>query len=111
VSATVKQAGSHPPKFLTSPKKLTVALGRVAYIELKAEDTDEDVLTFSSEAPLPKGVVLSQSPLGRAGLFWQPTPDQVGSHKIIFKVSDGKGGEDTLPIEVEVLPGGDKEKR
>ncbi|MDP2897965.1 MAG: TIGR03790 family protein [bacterium] len=110
VSATVKQAGSHPPKFLTSSKKLTVTLGRVAYIELKAEDTDEDVLTFSSEAPLPKGAVLSQSPLGRAGLFWQPTPDQVGSHKIIFKVSDGKGGEDTLPIEVEVLPGGEEKR-
>lgn len=110
VTVTVRQAGSHAPKFLTAPRKLTVTLGRVAYMELKAEDTDEDVLTFSSEAPLPKGAVLSQSPLGRAGLFWQPTPDQVGSHKIIFKVSDGKGGEDSLPVEVEVLLGGEEKR-
>lgn len=111
VTVTVQGAGSHAPKFLTVPKKFTVPVGRVVYIDLNAEDIDGDALIFSSEASLPKGASLYQAPPKNAGFFWQPARDQVGSHTIVFKVSDGKGGEDSLSVEVEVLPGDDEEKR
>jgi hypothetical protein len=111
VTVTVQDAGSHPPKFVTAPKKFTVPVGRAVYIDLNAEDIDGDSLSFSSEAPLPKGAAVYQAPPNHAGFFWQTTPDQMGSHKIVFKVSDGKGGEDTLPVEVEVLPADEDEKR
>ena len=111
ITVTVQGAGSHAPKFLTLPKKFTVPVGRVVYLDLNAEDIDGDSLTFSSEAPFPKGAALYQAPPKNAGFFWQPTPDQVGIHRIMFKVSDGKGGEDSLSVEVEVLPDDEQEKR
>ena len=101
---TVRQAGSHPPKFASLPKRLTRKVGEAVYVELTANDLDSDVLTFSTETPLPEGAVIAQSPPNTAGLFWKPTPSQVGLHRIVFRVSDGKGGEDTSVMEVEVTP-------
>ncbi|NQT82560.1 Ig-like domain-containing protein [bacterium] len=76
----------------------------MVYLELKAEDPDGDILTFSVAASLPQGAKIVQSPPSLAVLLWEPAPHQVGSHKIVFTVSDGKGGRDTLPLEVEVAP-------
>jgi uncharacterized protein (TIGR03790 family) len=111
VTITVQQAGSHPPKFLIGSRKLTAKVGGAAYLELKAEDLDEDALTFSSVSPLPQGASIAQSPPKYASFFWKPAPDQVGLHKITFKVSDGKGGEDTVSVEIEVVPAGAEENR
>lgn len=111
VTITVRQAGSHPPRFLFRSKKLRVKVGGVAYLELKAEDVDEDTLVFSSVEPLPKGATLAQSPPNHAALFWKPTPVQIGLHNITFKVSDGKGGEDSVPVEVEVIRSSDQQSR
>jgi hypothetical protein len=41
-------------------------------------------------------------PPNHAVFLWQLTPDQIGSHKIVFTVSDGKGGQDTATVEVEI---------
>ncbi len=110
-SITVQQAGSHAPKFLIASRKLRGKVGGGVYLDLKAEDADGDALTFSSINPLPTGAILVQSPPKYAALFWKPRPDQVGLHKITFKVSDEKGDEDTVVVEVEVLPSDIEEKR
>jgi len=103
-TVTVRQAGSHPPKFLSISKKISAKAGKMVYLELKAEDPDGDILTFSVAASLPQGAKIVQSPPSLAVFLWEPAPHQVGSHKIVFTVSDGKGGRDALPLEVEVAP-------
>ncbi len=102
VTVNVKQSGSHPPKFEPLPKKLVGKSGKVIYLQLKAEDADGDSLIFSTADPLPPGARLIQLPPNHAVFLWQPTSEQVGSHKIIFTVSDGEGGEDTATVEVEI---------
>jgi uncharacterized protein (TIGR03790 family) len=101
---TVRQAGSHPPKFGPLPKRVTRKEGEAVYVELTANDLDGDVLTFSTESPLPEGATLAQLPPNYGGLFWKPAGHQAGFYRIVFRVSDGKGGEDTAVVELEVSP-------
>jgi uncharacterized protein (TIGR03790 family) len=101
---TVRQAGSHPPKFLSPPENVEGTVGKMVHLELKAEDLDGDTLTFSAGTPLPDGARLVQSPPNRAVFLWEPEAGQVGSHKIVFTVSDGKGGRDTAALVVEIAP-------
>ena len=103
-TVTVRQAGSHPPKFGSIPKKMLGTPRRMVYFELKADDRDGDTLTFSATAALPQGGRIVQSPPNRAVFLWEPTPQQVGSHTIVFTVEDGKGGRDTVPVELQITP-------
>lgn len=101
---TVRQAGSHPPKFLSVPRKVTRKAGEAVYVELKAEDLDGDNLSFSAETALPDGAAIIQSPPNHAAFLWKPAPDQVGSHKIVVIVTDEKHGQDTMSLEIEIAP-------
>ncbi len=100
---TVRQAGSHPPKFASPPKKIVRKTGQAVYFVLKAEDLDGDALTFSAATPLPEGARLRSSP-DHAVFLWRPTPEQVGAYKIAFTVSDGKGGKDAATVELQITP-------
>lgn len=78
---------NRPPAF-TQPKRDEVAydVGTMIVFAPKAEDPDEDPLTYRVEG-LPNGAAFD--PVSRM-IRWTPMKDQVGSHAIRFFASDGK---------------------
>jgi hypothetical protein len=64
-----------------------------------ASDKDGEPLTYSA-SPLPSGARFTPS---TRTFEWTPTAEQVGSHKITFKVSDGYRA-DTEAITIAVKP-------
>lgn len=78
---------NRPPVFV-QPKKDEAAYdaGTILSFSLKAEDPDEDPLTYRVEG-LPNGAAFDPS---TRTLRWTPTRDQVGKHTVRFFASDGK---------------------
>ncbi|MCD6506679.1 tandem-95 repeat protein, partial [Candidatus Poribacteria bacterium] len=95
VRITVQDA-NRKPKIADIGDK-SVKEGELLQFTVNGYDPDGDPLTFSAEN-LPKGAAF----LNRR-FIWRPKPDQVGVHKIIFKVSDGKGGEDATVVKITVI--------
>ena len=79
---------NHPPTFASKlPGEITTP-GRLRY-RLNATDLDGDSLTYDLLVK-PDGMVID----AEGTLVWRPTIDQVGSHDVIIRVQDGKGGSD-----------------
>jgi hypothetical protein len=86
------------PPILSIIKDATVNIGELLQFNVSAFDADADQLTYTA-FPLPDGASFSN----KTKIFsWRPTKDQGGIYEIIFKVSDGKGGEDTKKVTIHV---------
>jgi len=95
---TVKDRNIPPTLFIPIGKDVTINVNELIQFNISAYDADNDLLTYTT-SPLPKGATFSQE----SKIFsWTPTEEQGGTHRIIFKVSDGKGGEDTKEIKIQV---------
>jgi len=82
---TVSSTGmNHVPRFTSTPPT-TGKVGWAFTYNMKAVDEDNDGLTFSLDRA-PTGMALR----GTARADWVPTADQVGSHDVVARVSDGK---------------------
>ncbi len=69
-------------------------------LTINATDRDGDALTYSAENLPPEA---SFDPATHT-FRWYPMYDQIGDHIITFKVSDGKGGEDSRMAKITVVP-------
>ena len=87
VEVTLLAAANTAPVFSSSP--LVFVTPQTAYqYAASAQDAELDLLTFGLDAA-PSGMTVDPS----TGLVsWYPTADQVGTHAIQLRVSDGRGG-------------------
>jgi len=86
-----------PPK-LSVREDTIINVNELIQFNISAVDEDNDPLTYTTSI-LPKGATFSP----QTKIFsWCPKENQAGTHRIIFKVSDGKGGEDTKEIKIQV---------
>jgi RHS repeat-associated protein len=88
---------NHEPDFVSfAPTQARV--GQKTLYRAKAEDLDGDTLAYELSLR-PDGMVIDD----KTGIVaWRPTSAQVGSHNVIVKVSDGKGGLDLQAFTLEV---------
>ncbi len=98
-TVTISGAGiptNHPPVLSPVGDKSICALFTLSFY-LSATDPDGDTLTYSVDGP--SGATICSF----NGLFtWKPGCDQLGSHLVTFRVSDGKGGVDQETITITV---------
>jgi len=74
-------------------------------LTLNATDDDNDTLTWSIDSNGSYGTAsVSATPTGNSqAINYTPTQDYSGKDTFIVKVSDGKGGSDTIKVNVKVL--------
>lgn len=77
---------------------VTVRVGRPLALELRAEDPEEDPLTYAAEG-LPRGASFDAA---HASVRWTPGPGDVGTHRILFTASDAEGTA-TVAVSVRVV--------
>ena len=94
VSVTVNAINDAP--VLSSIAAQNIAEGQSLSLTLTATDVDGDVVTYSAEN-LPTGASLSG-----AVFIWTPGFDQAGSYTSTLKASDGKGGEGSQTLTIQV---------
>ncbi|MFN7889311.1 MAG: putative Ig domain-containing protein, partial [Pirellula sp.] len=84
-SIAVQTAGTnHAPEFTSGPRAKAI-LGREFASRIGATDEDNDVLSYSLVSG-PSGLTIS----AQGEVYWQPTTS--GSHDIVARVSDNRGG-------------------
>lgn len=89
--------GNESPVFSGTP--LTTATAHSLYrYDAVAHDPDNDPLTF--DLPLGPAGMAVHPELGV--LVWQPTRDQVGSHQVVLRVQDDRGGLDLQSFTITV---------
>jgi outer membrane protein assembly factor BamB/PKD repeat protein len=91
----VVQNVNRSPKLAAIGDKM-VKENELLRITITATDPDGDTLSFSAQ-DLPKGASFSNR-----RFVWKPRPNQVGEYIVTFKVSDGKGGEDSRSVRIKV---------
>ncbi len=84
---------SNTPAVFTPIGDKTVVVGQLLQFTVSAIDPDGDTLTYSA-SDLPLGANFDQE---NHSFSWTPTLNQVGRHKVEFKVTDG-----TVTVEEEV---------
>lgn len=85
---TIQVIDKNIPPAITSTPTLTATEDVLYSYEIKANDADQDKLTFVLEQA-PSGVALDKV----TGLLkWTPTNDDVGTQVIQLRVEDGRGG-------------------
>jgi hypothetical protein len=95
-----------PPRFDPIPSELTVYIGETLNLDIRATE-DEGDRTEISVSDLPAGATLTSQPyfsVIKANLTWTPTPDQVGSHAVVFTARDWHGARSTAATTIRVLP-------
>jgi PGF-pre-PGF domain-containing protein len=97
LNMTPEVGENHPPEIISEP--ITMAYTGVLYrYDVEADDSDGDILEYSLTKK-PQGMFMD----GHTGLIeWVPRFWQVGKHKVIVRVEDGRGGNDTQEFVVRV---------
>lgn len=80
------------------PVVLEVTQGKQIQFTLNAQDPDADFLTYSAQ-DLPSGAGFYVS---TKQFLWTPMP--TGEYKMLFNVSDARGGNDELDVKIMVTP-------
>lgn len=112
----VPAAVNRPPAIISQPRREVRVGTPLAYLA-SAIDPDGDVLIFSL-LESPPGLVLTHripedltgsdpdgadlTLLGQQLVLWTPAGDQLGSHRVRLRVSDGRGGEADQVFELVV---------
>ncbi|MEM6398797.1 MAG: Ig-like domain-containing protein [Cyanobacteria bacterium P01_D01_bin.116] len=87
--------GAVPP--LTENPVVEVTAGEKFIYRSTATDLNADDLTFDLVVK-PEGMAISDNGI----ISWRPSNDQVEKHQVITRVSDGRGGVDLQPFEINV---------
>jgi RHS repeat-associated protein len=89
------------PTFTSTPVTETISSGSYSY-QATAVDPDGDPLTFGLLGG-PAGMSVNPN---SGQVLWNPTPSDVGSHVVVLRVEDGRGGtaEQRFVINVETPP-------
>ncbi|MEG3928593.1 putative Ig domain-containing protein [Microcoleus sp. T3_D1] len=95
-----KLAGPNIDPEFTSTPPTTVKAGERLVYRTSATDLNDDDLTFDL-AVAPKGMAVAPN----GTISWRPPLNSVGTHDIIVRVNDGRGGTDLQAFKIEVLPG------
>ena len=75
------------------------SVAELVRLEFNATATDTDTLVFSLVDPYPDGASIG----GNTGTFaWTPGEAQDGNHTVTVRVSDGRGGEHSRDVQIEV---------
>ena len=85
------------PEFTSTPQNIAVA-GELFRYDAVALDLDDDVLSYDLPVK-PKGMTVDAE---KGIIVWQPTLEQVGTHDIVLRVRDGRGGVDLQSFQVGV---------
>lgn len=86
------------PSFMTAAPTEVVELGSVLQYVARATDPDPNPLTYELTLS-PKGMVVDAE---TGVLVWKPTAEQLGTHNVMLRVSDGEGGIDLQYFQVTV---------
>lgn len=100
------------PQIVSTPPAFAWAGGQFQY-DIITRDADRDPIRYEFTSSIPTGMTLD--PLGR--IRWQTSVDDMGTHSLIVRVSDPRGGSamqqvelavraDNVPPKVSVLPRG-----
>ncbi|NER35197.1 MAG: DUF4114 domain-containing protein [Oscillatoria sp. SIO1A7] len=89
-----------PPEFASTPPTQPVTSEEKFLYQATATDLNGDELSFELVSR-PKGMAISPNGL----ISWRPNSDSVGTHNVIVKVEDGRGGTDVQSFEIEVKQG------
>ncbi|MEG5045908.1 putative Ig domain-containing protein [Microcoleus sp. B4-C1] len=95
-----KLAGPNIDPEFTSTPPTTVKAGERLVYRTTATDLNNDDLTFDL-AVAPKGMAVAPN----GTISWRPPLSAVGTHDIIVRVNDGRGGIDLQAFKIEVTPG------
>ena len=96
----VEQSAENRSPLFTSKPPDSADVDELTRYNAAAVDPDNDPLTF--DLPLaPGGMTVHPQ---RGIVVWQPTRDQVGTHQVVVRVSDGRGGVALQPFEIIVVP-------
>jgi RHS repeat-associated protein len=87
------------PEFTSTPP-VTVKAGERLVYRATATDLNDDNLTFELVVA-PKGMAIAPN----GTISWRPPLGSVGTHDVIARVSDGRGGIDLQAFKIEVTPG------
>ncbi|TDX48919.1 putative Ig domain-containing protein [Orenia marismortui] len=86
---------------ITSIAPISGKEGQEYSYDVEASDVDEDSLTYSLESK-PTGMTIDPA----SGLIsWTPQDGETGSHNVIVKVIDGRGGTDSQNFTINVAEG------
>jgi hypothetical protein len=96
VRGTSTNGDNRAPQFVGQPPQEITTPGRLRY-RLAATDADGDALTYDLLVK-PEGMALDDNGL----LVWKPTINQTGTHDVILRVQDGRGGVDILQTSITV---------
>ncbi|MBU2431949.1 MAG: Ig-like domain-containing protein [Proteobacteria bacterium] len=95
----VSRTTNNPPIIRFKPEIASYAKVLLPYsAKIDADDADNDILLFSLLSS-PAGMSFNSS---TGEITWTPTLDQIGSQRISIRVSDGKGGSDSLSYTISV---------
>lgn len=86
------------PFFVTDAPTEVVELGSVLQYAARATDPDPNPLTYELTLS-PKGMIVDPE---TGVLIWKPTANQLGTHNVMLRVSDGQGGIDLQYFQVTV---------
>jgi RHS repeat-associated protein len=92
-------AANVAPDILSGPTLEVVSEERYLYT-VKATDLNGDALTYELMVK-PEGMAIAPN----GTVSWRPTQAQVGSHQVVVRVTDGRGGLDLQTFDVEVKQG------
>lgn len=88
-----------PPVIQSAPN--TIAIANVEYdYELIARDPDEDTLSYRL-LQAPQGMVLNSV---TGGIEWSPSAADIGIHRVVLEVGDGRGGISKQNWSISVQP-------
>lgn len=96
LQAVLDLPNANPVITSTPPSRMT-ALGLPYVYKVQATDPNHDALTYQLNTA-PAGMTIDSS----GNLFWQPQPQQLGTHTIAVQVSDGRGGSVIQQFELTV---------
>ena len=71
---------------------------------LHATDADGDTLTWSVSTPATNGTAIASGTGASKAISYTPAPNFNGADQFVVRVNDGKGGIDTITVNVTVLP-------
>ncbi|XHL98542.1 MAG: putative Ig domain-containing protein [Microcoleus anatoxicus] len=95
-----KLAGPNTDPEFTSTPPTTVKAGERLVYRTTATDLNNDDLTFELVLS-PKGMAVAPN----GTISWRPPLSAVGTHDIIVRVNDGRGGTDLQAFKIQVTPG------
>ncbi|MCC3595807.1 MULTISPECIES: putative Ig domain-containing protein [unclassified Microcoleus] len=95
-----KLAGPNTDPEFTSTPPTTVKAGERLVYRTTATDLNNDDLTFELVLA-PKGMAVAPN----GTISWRPPLSAVGTHDIIVRVNDGRGGTDLQAFKIQVTPG------